>query len=54
MKIPNKQELQHITFTHYSNTDFEDFINLYENFTAKPYSFLAIAATLASDNFLRF
>ena len=34
--------------------DLEDFINLYKNYTAKPYSFLAIDAILASDNFLRF
>ena len=34
--------------------DFEDFMNLYRKCTAKPYSFLIIDATLASDNPLCF
>ena len=54
MKIPNKRELQQITFNHSSDIDFPDFINLYKTFTAKPYSFLFIDTTLASDNFSRF
>ena len=54
MKIPNKHELQHIAFDHSSHIDFKDFLNLYEKCTAKPYSFLVIDATLASDNPLRF
>ena len=29
-------------------------MNLYKKYTAKPFSFLVIAATLASDNLLRF
>ena len=29
-------------------------MNVYKKFTAKPYSFLVIDATLASDNLLRF
>ena len=53
-KIPNKQELQQIAFNHSSDIDFKDFINLYKKCTAKPYSFLVIDATLASDNPLRF
>ena len=54
MKIPNKQELQQTAFNHSSNIDFQDFMNLYKKYTAKPYSFLLIDATLASDNPLRF
>ena len=34
--------------------DFKDFMNLYKKCTAKPYSFLVIDATLASDNPSRF
>ena len=30
--------------------DFQDFINLYKKCTEKPYSFLVIDTTLASDN----
>ena len=29
MKIPNKRELQQITFNHSSNIDFQGFINIY-------------------------
>ena len=54
MKIPNKQELQQIACNHSSDIDFKDFINLYKKRTEKPYSFLVIAATLASDSLLRF
>ena len=51
MKIPKKKkkELQQIVFNHLL-----DFMNLFKKFTAKPYSFLVIDATLASDNDLRF
>ena len=54
VKIPNKRELQQIAFNHSSDIDFKYFINLYKKCTAKPYSFLVIDATLASDNPLRF
>ena len=54
MKIPSKQKLQQIAFNHSSYIDFKDFINLYKKCTAKPYSFLVIDATFASDNFLCF
>ena len=50
MKISNKQELQQIVFNHSSDIDFKDFRNLYKECTAKPYSFLVIDVTLASDN----
>ena len=53
-KIPSKLELQQIEFNHSSHVYFKDFLNLYRIFTAKPYSFLVIDATLASDNLSRF
>ena len=53
-KIPNKQELQQNTFDHSSDIDFKDFMYLYKKCNAKPYSFLVIDATLASNNPLRF
>ena len=54
MKIPNKRELQQIAFNRISDSDFKDFMNLYKKCTAKPYSFLAIDATLTSNNPLHF
>ena len=54
MKIANKHEPHQIAFNHLSDIDFKDFMNLYKKYTAKPYSFLVIDATLASDNPLRF
>ena len=54
MKIPNKQEFQWIIFNHWSDIDFKDFINLYKERSAKPYYFLMIDTTLASDIHLHF
>ena len=50
MKITNKQELQQTAFNHSSDIDFKGFINLKKKRTAKPFSYLVIDATLASDN----
>ena len=50
MKVPNKRELQQIAFNHSSESDFQYFMNLYSKCTAKPYSFLVIDTTLASNN----
>ena len=50
MKTPNKWELQQIAFNHSSDIDFQDYMNLCKKCTVKPYSFLVIDATLASDN----
>ena len=50
IKISNKSELQQITFNHSSDINFQNFMNLYKKFTTKPYSFLVIDTTLASDN----
>ena len=54
MKIPNKWVLQQTEFNHSSDTDFGEFMNSYKKCTGKPYSFLVIDATLASDNPLHF
>ena len=50
IKIPNKRELQQTASNHLSDIDFQGFLNLYKKCTAKPYSFLVIDTTLASDN----
>ena len=47
-------EFQQIAFNHSSETGFKDFMNFYKKCTEKPYSFLVVDATLASDNLLRF
>ena len=54
MKNPNKRELQQILFDHLLDIDLKEFMDLYKTCTVKPYSFLVIDATLASDNPLRF
>ena len=50
-QIPTKQELQKIES---NNSSEMSFMNLYKKCSAKPYSFLVINATLASDNLLGF
>ena len=50
----NKRELQQIALNHSSDIRTEDLINIYRKCTGKPYSFLVIDTTLASDNPLRF
>ena len=52
--ILKEQEPQQITFNHSSDIDFEDFMNLYKKWAAKPYSILGIDATLSLDNPLCF
>ena len=54
VRIPNKRELQQISFNHSSDIDFKNFMNIYKKFTTKPHSFLVIDATLASNNGSRF
>ena len=54
VKILSKRELQQIAFNHSSDIDFQDFMNLFKKCTVKPYSFLVIDTTLASDNSSRF
>ena len=53
-KIPNKREPQQIAFNHSSDIDFQDFMNLYNKCTAKPYYILVIDTTLDSYNPFRF
>ena len=54
MKIRNKRELNSISSHNSSYIDLQDFLNLYKKCTEKPYSFLVIDNTLASDNPLHF
>ena len=54
MKVLNKRELQQNALNHSSDINFKDFIKIYKSYTAEPYSFLVVDATLASDNPLRF
>ena len=49
MKIPNKRDLQQITFNHSSDDDFQEFMNLYKKCTEKLNSVVVIDTTLASD-----
>ena len=53
-KFQKKRELQQIAYNHSSDKDFKDFRKLYKKCTAKPYSFLVVDTTLASDNPLGF
>ena len=53
-KIPNRRELREIVTNHSSDISTKDFINIYRECTAEPYSFLVNDTTLASDNPLRF
>ena len=50
MKVLNKWKLHQIAFNHSSDVEFQDFMNLFKNYTAKPYSLFVIDSTLASDN----
>ena len=52
MKTPNKQELPKTALNCSRDIDVQDSMNLYRRCTTKPYSFLAIDTTLASDNLL--
>ena len=54
IKIPNKQELKQIASQNSSDIDFQNFLNLHKKCTEKPYSFLVIDNTLASDYPSRF
>ena len=53
-KILNKWKLHQIAVNHASDIDIKDFMNFYKKYTTKPYSFLVIDATLASDNLSHF
>ena len=49
-----QKKLQEIAYDHSTDIDVKEFMNFYEKFISKPYLFLVIDATLASDNLLRF
>ena len=53
MKISNKGDLQQIAFNHSADNVFENYKS-FQKCTAKPYSFLVIDNTLASENSLCF
>ena len=46
MKIHSKKKLQSIANDHSADIDYEDFMNIYREYTCKPYSFFAIHTTL--------
>ena len=54
MKILNKTKLQQIALNHSSDIDFKDFMKIYKECTAEPYSFLVNDTTSQSGNPLRF
>ena len=53
MKI-NRKELQYIAINHSEDIDYNDFVNIYREWTRKPYSFLTIDTTLPASDPLRF
>ena len=53
-QIPNRKGLQEIAQNHSSDIKVEDFINIYKECPAEPYSFLVNDTTLASNIPLRF
>ena len=54
MENNNNRELQNITINHSADIDCKDFMKIYRDCTKKPFSFLAIDATLPASNPLRF
>ena len=54
MKIRNKEKFQQIAFNHLPGIHFKYFMEHYQDYNKKPYSFLVNDATLSSDNPLRF
>ena len=50
IEIPNNRQPKQIALNHSPDTGFKDFINLYKKCAAKPYFFLVIDTTTASDN----
>ena len=54
MKIPNERKLQESAINHSLDINTKDFLNRYKKCTDKPYSFIVIDTTIASNNPLRF
>ena len=46
MKVHNKRELQQIASNNLSDIGFQDFMELYKDYTKEPYSFLVNDASL--------
>ena len=53
MKINNKRELQNVAINHSAEIDYQDFMNIYREFTKKPHNFLTIDTTLPASDSLR-
>ena len=54
MKIWNKREPQQVALNYLSDINFKDFLKIYKDYTAKPYSFSVNDTALPSNNNLRF
>ena len=54
MKINNRKELQYIAINSSTDINYNDFVNIYREWTRKPYSFLTIDTTLPASDPLRF
>ena len=54
MKIINKKELQNIAINQSADIDYQDFMNIYREYTIEPYNFLTIDTMLAASDPLRF
>ena len=54
MKYPDKGDLQQIAFSHSSDIDYQEFMNLEKKCIAKSYSFLVNDTNLSSENPSRF
>ena len=50
----NRKELQNIATNHLADNDYKDFMEIYGEYTRKPYSILATDTTLPSSDPLRF
>ena len=54
MKIPNKREPQQVALNYILDINFKDFMKIYKDYTAKPYSLLVNDIALPSSNNLKF
>ena len=54
MKIPNKREPQQVALNYILDINFKDFMKIYKDYTAKPYSHLVNDTALPSSNNLKF
>ena len=54
MKINSKRELQNIATNHSADIDYQDFKEIYREYTKEPFNFLTIDNTLPASDPLRF